>query len=84
MVIMKIPILYLSWVVYWAIKSEPAPEQPAALVPAVDESDPPPWRPRRVRPRAPGPTAAPHAGTRERVALRCSRELDALPAQPAC
>jgi hypothetical protein len=62
MVIMKIPILYLCWVVYWAIKSEPAPEQPAALVPAVDELDPPPWRPRRVRPRVSGPHGRPSRG----------------------
>jgi len=62
MVIMKIPILYLCWVVYWAIKSGPVPEQPAALVPAVDESGPPPWRPRRVRPRASGPHGRPSRG----------------------
>ena len=34
MVIMKIPILYLCWVVYWALKSEPRPEEPAAVVTA--------------------------------------------------
>jgi hypothetical protein len=45
MVIMKIPILYLCWVVYWAIKSEPRPEQPAAVVGAEDGSDPRSWTP---------------------------------------
>jgi hypothetical protein len=59
MVIMKIPILYLCWVVYWAIKSEPRPEQPAALVTASDNSDPPPWRSRPIRPRTPGPHGRP-------------------------
>ncbi len=62
LVIMKIPILYLSWVVYWAIKSEPLPEQPAALVSASDDSDPTPWRPRHVRPRSPGPHGRPSRG----------------------
>jgi hypothetical protein len=61
MVIMKIPILYLCWVVYWAIKSEPRPEQPASLVAIPDDADPTPWRPRR-RPRRPGPHARPTRG----------------------
>ena len=58
MLIMKIPILYLCWVVYWAIKSEPRPDEPALLVPAPDDSDPTPWRPRR-RPHRPGPHGRP-------------------------
>jgi hypothetical protein len=58
MVIMKIPILYLCWVVYWAVKSEPRPEEPAALVAASDDSDPTPWSP-RPRPRRPGPHGRP-------------------------
>ena len=62
MVIMKIPNIYLCWVVYWAIKSEPRPEQPAALVTASDGSDPPPWRPKRVHPRRPGPHGRPSRG----------------------
>ena len=61
MVIMKIPIIYLCWVVYWAIKSEPRPEQPAALVTASDDSDPSPWRSGR-RPRRPGPHGRPSRG----------------------
>jgi len=62
MVIMKIPILYLCWVVYWAIKNEPRPEQPAALVSASTEADPPPWRPTRIRPRTAGPHGRPSRG----------------------
>jgi len=62
MVIMKIPILYLCWVVWWAIKAEPRPEEGAAL-PAVLPQDPPGsdrgWRFRR-RPR-PRPVR-PHGG----------------------
>jgi hypothetical protein len=58
MVIMKIPILYLCWVVYWAIKSEPRPEEPAALVPAEDSPAGDDWRPHR-RSRPPGPHGRP-------------------------
>ncbi len=57
MVIMKIPIVYLCWVVYWAIKSEPRPEQPV-LAHAARDDDPPPWR-RVPRPRRPGPHGRP-------------------------
>jgi hypothetical protein len=31
MVILKIPIVYLCWVVWWAIKAEPRPEEGAAV-----------------------------------------------------
>jgi len=57
MLIMKIPILYLCWVVYWAIKSEPRKEEPVtAGVP--NDDGPPGWRP-RSRPRRPGPHGQP-------------------------
>jgi hypothetical protein len=64
MVIMKIPILYLCWVVWWAIKAEPRGEEGAALLaaPAPDAPDTgSAWRfrgtrrPRPVRPHG-GPT----------------------------
>jgi hypothetical protein len=62
MVIMKIPILYLCWVVWWAIKSEPRPEEGAALLARTPSDSPgpgPDWRRRRApRPR-PG---RPHGG----------------------
>ena len=62
MVIMKIPILYLCWVVWWAIKSEPRPEEGAALRAAVPLDAPVPslWWRRRRTPR-PRPTR-PHGG----------------------
>jgi hypothetical protein len=58
MVIMKIPILYLCWVVYWAIKAEPQHEEPVAVLTASDDGPPQAWRPPR-RPRRPGPHAHP-------------------------
>jgi hypothetical protein len=68
MVIMKIPILYLCWVVYWAIKSEPEREEPAVVLAANDDGPPTTWRPGR-RPRSPGPHGHPtrtYARTRRR------------------
>jgi hypothetical protein len=58
LVILKIPVVYLCCVVYWAIKAEPLPEEPAALTPTVDpEPERPdcPWGRRRIRPRPPRP-----------------------------
>lgn len=42
LVILKIPIIYLACVVWWAVRSEPAPPEPLepALVPAPIEPDP--------------------------------------------
>ena len=57
MVIMKIPILYLCWVVYWAIKSEPQPEEPATVAVRSDDG-PSSWQP-QPRPRRPGPHGHP-------------------------
>jgi hypothetical protein len=58
MVIMKIPILYLCWVVYWAVKAEPRHEEPVAATVPSDDGPPPPWHPHR-RPRRPGPHGRP-------------------------
>jgi hypothetical protein len=49
MLVLKLPILYLVGVVYWAVKAEPEPPEPAVLpVPVEDE---PPLSPRRAGPR---------------------------------
>ncbi|MGB2876084.1 MAG: hypothetical protein WBB76_11510 [Gaiellaceae bacterium] len=62
MVILKIPIVYLCLVVYWAVKAEPNPPEPAAL-PARSEIEPrPPWRPLRLPRRRPGPHGSPARG----------------------
>lgn len=62
MFVLKLPILYLIGVVWWAIRSTPDPYEPAALVPAelddspLDPAAPCTWhvrrRPIRPRPRA--------------------------------
>jgi hypothetical protein len=62
MLILKIPIVYLGFVVYWAVKAEPKPPEPAVLVASVPEPEPrPPWR-RRPRRRRPGPHGSPERG----------------------
>ena len=56
MVILKIPIVYLCSVVYYAIKAEPKPEEGAAVTADIgpDDSGPGrPWRRSRIRPRRP-------------------------------
>jgi hypothetical protein len=60
LVILKIPIVYLCAVVYWAIKSEPQPPEPALVTARLGPDPRPPWRPRRRsrRPR-PGPHGSP-------------------------
>ena len=68
LVILKIPVVYLGAVVWWAIRAEPQPLEgagrPAVPVPAAPSSEPCEWRRRRlaarrrpVRPR-PGRVAA--------------------------
>jgi hypothetical protein len=61
LVILKIPIVYLGCVVYWAIKAEPRPNEGAALQPVSPEPDPRPgWRHRRAgRPLRGGPHGVP-------------------------
>jgi hypothetical protein len=64
MVILKIPIVYLCLVVYWAVKAEPKPPEPALLPVQPDLPEPrSPWR-RARRPRRPrgGPHGSPARG----------------------
>jgi hypothetical protein len=63
MVILKIPIVYLCLVVYWAIKAEPKPPEPAHLRVEAGGPDPrAPWRPRFRGRRRPGPHGSPARG----------------------
>jgi hypothetical protein len=55
LVILKIPIVYLCVVVWWAIRAEPRPEEGAALPARLDPLTPCDWRSssRRSRPLRP-------------------------------
>ncbi|HEY2074527.1 MAG TPA: hypothetical protein VGG88_13195 [Gaiellaceae bacterium] len=54
MVILKIPVVYLCTVVYYAIKAEPRPEEGAAVTAKIGPDDAGPgWRRSRSRPRRP-------------------------------
>jgi hypothetical protein len=59
MVILKIPIVYLCVVVYYAIKAEPKPEDGAAVTAKIGHDDPGPGWQRRTRRRRP---RRPHGG----------------------
>jgi hypothetical protein len=63
MVILKIPILYLAWVIWWAVKDPP--EAWAEGHEAEPDGGGPGWRPRDRRGRRGGPH-----GTRSRRPLR--------------
>jgi hypothetical protein len=52
MVILKIPIAYLCFVVYWAVKAEPKPSEPVRAASQADWPDPrAPWSRQSSRPR---------------------------------
>jgi hypothetical protein len=55
MLVLKLPIVYLVAVVWWAVRAEPRPPEPAVLV--AGDPDPPrgPRRDRRSGPRRGGP-----------------------------
>jgi hypothetical protein len=59
MLILKIPIVYLCVVVYYAIKAEPRPEEGAPVTVRVGPEEPGPGRRRRTQPRRP---RRPHGG----------------------
>jgi hypothetical protein len=64
MLVLKLPILYLIGVIWWAVKAEPRPPEPAVL--PVTAADTPPRAPRRPRrPRRGGPH---ERGSRRRAA----------------
>ena len=54
LVILKIPIVYIAVVIWWAIKAEPDPVEPAGAIVVSDTPGPgTPPRPRRPRSRRP-------------------------------
>jgi hypothetical protein len=69
MFVLKIPIVYLCLVVYWAVKAEPKPPEPAQITSEIEPPEPrEPWSPRR-RPRGPrrGPERTPARARRAAV-----------------
>jgi hypothetical protein len=71
MLILKLPIAYLCYVVYWAIKAEPRPPEPAFLpvAPEPDPERPPAWTATRRPPRRPR-RGGPHTPRGSRRAAR--------------
>jgi hypothetical protein len=67
MLVLKLPILYLIGVVWWAVRAEPPPPEPALL--PVEAEGGPPAMPRRVGPRRPR-RGGPHERGSERRAAR--------------
>ena len=70
LLILKIPIVYLCLVVWWAIRAKPAPLEPVLLRVAAEIDPRPGWPFQRVRQRGPrrGPHGAPSRGYRPQVA----------------
>ena len=74
LLVLKIPLVYLCLVVWWAIRAEPRDEHPASVSPVSDtpSSPPPPTAPVGARPRVPhGPSRKDRSRTqRDRVGPR--------------
>ncbi len=65
LVILKIPIVYLCLVVWWAVRAEPNPLEGAAAPARLPQPQPCPWnRRRRVGPRRPSPRRPVRRGAR--------------------
>jgi hypothetical protein len=65
MFLMKLPLIYLCGVVWYAIKAEPLPPDGAAKLAEVVPEPPPRWRPWRLR--RDTPRVGPHGSPRKRV-----------------
>jgi hypothetical protein len=70
MVLLKLPIIYLAVVVYWAVKAEPRPYE-EALLPVSENPDPLRWVPRQPRRR--GPHGSPERREARRASVRRAR-----------
>jgi hypothetical protein len=69
MIVLKIPILYLCAVVWWAIKAEPRPLEEAAIAVPTDPEVGPERMGRRPRPHGPRRGPARAAARKPRSAL---------------
>jgi hypothetical protein len=70
MVVLKLPIIYLAAVVYWAVKAEPRPYE-GALLPVSDDPGPHRWHSRR--PRRNGPHGSPERREARRTTVSRAR-----------
>jgi hypothetical protein len=74
LVILKIPVVYMCAIVWWAVRAEPRPFEGAAR---LEPLDPPPacdWRGRTLRPsQRPGLGGGRVVGARRTALLRASR-----------
>lgn len=73
MFVMKIPILYLIGVVWWAVRAAPDPYAPAALIPAVLPDSPRPLLVGRCPWRGRHPHRPPVHGPRRAAIARAAR-----------
>ncbi len=73
LVILKIPIVYLCAVVWWAIRAEPRPPEGAAKLAPLDLPPGCDWRARTLRgPRRPVRGGGPRVGVRRPALVRAS------------
>jgi hypothetical protein len=70
MVVLKLPVIYLAAVVYWAVKAEPRPYE-GAFLPVSDDPGPQRWVTRR--PRRGGPHGSPDRREARRASVRRAR-----------
>jgi hypothetical protein len=78
LVILKIPVVYLCWVVWWAVRAEPEPLEGAPVsvtVPARPQAPECTWRRRRadLLRRGPRPNGGGRIGSRGRVSYARGR-----------
>ena len=71
MLVLKLPILYLIGVVWWAVRAEPRPAEPAPLLVPAPKT-PPDFRPHRPGPRRPRRGGPHDRGSAARRAARKS------------
>ena len=70
LVILKIPVVYLCFVVWWAVRAEPAPPEGAARLASL-EPTPGDWTaPRRRNPLRPNPRGGRSVGAGRAVLTR--------------
>jgi hypothetical protein len=62
MLVLKLPIIYVGLVCWWAIRAEPEPREPALLPAVLDGPEGPTAWQRTLRPRRPGPHGGPVRG----------------------